>query len=120
MNQILLKLHLGTLRNGLSLRQSLVSTIHMVSTLPPALLISVAQGSALDQQRRIQTHEALAREYSLQLPAIHVLSKAQLRKAIFTKDYLKDKQFIHSSKHSKFHPWINLPTSQLHTRAILL
>lgn len=55
---------------------------------------------------RIQTHQALVREYNLKLSAIQLLSKAQLRKAIFTKDYLKDKQSIHSSECSKFCPWI--------------
>lgn len=52
----------------------------------------------------MQTHQDLVREYNLKLSAIQVLSKAQLRKAVFTKDYLKDMQSIHSSKHSKFYP----------------
>lgn len=68
------------------------------STLPPDLLIPKASDSARDQQQRMQAHQALVREYNLKLSAIQVLSKAQLRKAIFTKDYLKDMQFIHSSK----------------------
>lgn len=62
--------------------------------------------SGLDQQQRTQTRQALVTEYNLKQSAIQLPSKAQLRKAIFTKDYLKDKQFIRSSKHSKSYPGI--------------
>jgi hypothetical protein len=71
-----------------------------MSTLPPAPVLSKARGFAQDWQQRIQTHQALVREYKFKLSAIQRLSKAQLRKAIFTKDYLQDKQFIHSSQQS--------------------
>lgn len=76
-----------------------------MSTLPPALVISMAEGSGLAWQQRIGTPQALVRGYNLKRSAIQPLSKAQLRKAIFTKDYLKGKPCIHSSKHSTFYPW---------------
>lgn len=64
--------------------------------------------AGLDQQQRTQTHQALEQRtqtrHNLKQSAIQLPSKAQLRKAIFTKDYLKDKQFIHSLKHSKSYP----------------
>lgn len=64
--------------------------------------------SGLDQQQRTQTQQALEQRtqtrHNLKQSAVQLPSKAQLRKAIFTKDYLKDKQFIRSSKHCKSYP----------------
>lgn len=92
-------------QNGLLSRQG--SNFHnKMSTPPPALVISMAGGSGLAWQQRIGTPQALVRGYDLKLAAIQPPSKAQLRKAIFTKDYVKGKQFIHSSEHSAFYPWI--------------
>lgn len=101
-----------------SLRQE--SNFHSeVAAAPPALLISVVQGSALNEPQRIRTHQALVREVGLKPSAIQLLSKAQLRKAIFTKDDLKEKQSIRSSEHSAPVPGLELPTSQLHTATLL-
>lgn len=52
-----------------------------MSTLPPALVISMAEGSALAWQQRIGTPQALVRGYNLKRSAIQPLSKAQLRKS---------------------------------------